>query len=421
MMKDNILKLKNAYADYNLNNTYKITEDLLKYILERINANKKEIEDLIKIRKEQVTFEEICSVVKAEIEDEVKYKNYKKMQINKIGFLSTSILMPIGIIAVEAFETKEVLKYILRAIKSRNALAISDVEYDERCVKFLLLEIIKEALIKFKINPDLIMILPYEECFYENFDKVIYTYDEDGKTLEKNKYNARKKSDDLFVYIQDGSLYDNAIKDNKDAKIVDGEFDEVINQINEKKSLGAVIYTTDSNLAYKFINLVHSQNVLVNASLENAEKTPDSIQEMYEYKNIIIPIPKEEKKEIEDSKLKETKKENKKLEETKEEKVKETEIKKTKQKESEIETKNTELQINSFDYIDDNNIELDENQDLAEESEMINSIRDGISEGFKQNKEQNDTTNNEKQEMSLTKVNDGIFARIKNFLKRLFK
>ena len=343
------------------------------------------------------------------------------MQINKKGFLSASILMPIGIIAVEAFETKEVLKYILRAIKSRNALAISDVEYDERCVKFLLLEIIKEALIKFKINPDLIMILPYEECFYENFDKVIYTYDEDGKTLEKNKYNARKKSDDLFVYIQDGSLYDNAIKDNKDAKIVDGEFDEVINQINEKKSLGAVIYTTDSNLAYKFINLVHSQNVLVNASLENAEKTPDSIQEMYEYKNIIIPIPKEEKKEIEDSKLKETKKENKKVEETKEEKVKETEIKKTKQKESEIETKNTELQINNFDYIDDNNIELDENQDLAEESEMINSIRDGISEGFKQNKEQNDTTNNEKQEMSLTKVNDGIFARIKNFLKRLFK
>ena len=181
MMKDNILKLKKAYADYNLNNTYKITEELLKYILERINANKKEIEDLIEIRKEQVSFKEIYNVVKSEIEDEVKYKDYKKMQINKNGFLSASILMPIGIIAVEAFETKEVLKYILRAIKSRNALAISDVEYDEMCVKFLLLEIIKEALIKFKINPDLIMILPYEECFYENFDKVIYTYDDDGK------------------------------------------------------------------------------------------------------------------------------------------------------------------------------------------------------------------------------------------------
>ena len=38
MMKDNILKLKKAYADYNLNNTYKITEELLKYILERING-----------------------------------------------------------------------------------------------------------------------------------------------------------------------------------------------------------------------------------------------------------------------------------------------------------------------------------------------------------------------------------------------
>ena len=412
MMKDNILKLKKAYADYNLNNTYKITEELLKYILERINANKKEIEDLIEIRKEQVSFEEIYNVVKSEIEDEVKYKDYKKMQINKNGFLSASILMPIGIIAVEAFETKEVLKYILRAIKSRNALAISDVEYDEMCVKFLLLEIIKEALIKFKINPDLIMILPYEECFYENFDKVIYTYDDDGKTLEKNKYNTREKSDDLFVYIQDETLYENAVKDNKDGKIIDGEFDEVIDKINEKKSLGAVIYTKDSNLAYKFINLIHSQNVMVNASLINAEKTPDPIQEMYEYKNIIIPIPQVDKKEIKDLEVEEIKKEDI--------KEKETDIEDAKVKDLETEAKNIELQINNMNFIDENNLELDENQDLAEESEMINIIRDGISEGFNRGKEQDNINENEKQEMSLTKVNDGIFSRIKNFLKRLF-
>lgn len=404
MMRDDILELKKAYENYNLNNTYMITEELLKYILERINANKKEIEDLIEIRKEQVTFEEIYSIAKTEIEDEVKYKNYKKMQINKNGFLSTSILMPIGIIAVEAYETTEVLKYILRAIKSRNALAISDVEYDEMCVKFLLLEIIKEALTKFKIDSNLIKILPYEECFYESFDKVIYTYDENGKTLEKNKYDIKEKTEDLFVYIQDGRLHDNAIKDNENVKIIDGEFDDVINEINEKKSLGAVIYTADSNLAYKFINLVHSQNVMVNASLENAEKTPDSIQEMYEYKNIILPVPKEDKKESETKEA-----------ETKTKEAETTEV------ETKIDSKDEKTEISDIDYFDNEKFEPSENQDLAEKSELINSIRDSISEGFEQNEKQNITEENEKQEMSLTKVNDGVFARIKNFLKRLFK
>ena len=230
--------------------------------------------------------------------------------------------------------------------------------------------------------------------------------------MEKNKYNTREKSDDLFVYIQDETLYENAVKDNKDGKIIDGEFDEVIDKINEKKSLGAVIYTKDSNLAYKFINLIHSQNVMVNASLINAEKTPDSIQEMYEYKNIIIPIPQVDKKEIKDLEVEETKKEDI--------KEKETDIEDAKVKDLETEAKNIELQINNMNFIDENNLELDENQDLAEESEMINIIRDGISEGFNRGKEQDNINENEKQEMSLTKVNDGIFSRIKNFLKRLF-
>jgi len=88
------------------------------------------------------------------------------MFINEERFIFTTLLMPIGTIAVEAYDTIEVIRYLLRAIKTRNGIAISDVEYDEQSVKYLIFEIIKEALKKFDIDENLIMILPYEDCFY---------------------------------------------------------------------------------------------------------------------------------------------------------------------------------------------------------------------------------------------------------------
>ena len=205
--------------------------------------------------------------------------------------------MPIGVIAVEAYETKEVIKYYIKAIKSRNAIAISDVEYGENNVKTLILIIIKEALKKINIKEDLIMLLPYEECFYEYFDKVIYTYDKEGKKLETPKVEEKERTNELYVYIEDSSLEEEARK-NQNAKILKGNVDEVIEKINEKKTKGAVIYTKNANMAYKFINLVKSQNVFVNTNLENIEKPTRKDGLLYEYENIIIPIPQEVKKEI---------------------------------------------------------------------------------------------------------------------------
>ena len=321
MMKEIIKDMRKAQSKYVLNNKYELTKDLLKYISQRIDANKEEIEKLIELKKEKHTYEEIKKVINEELEEDILYKNYGKMYINAQNFISTNMLMPIGVVAVEVYDTVEVIKYIIKGIKSRNAVVISDVEYDEYSVKFLILEIIKEALRKFEIDENIIDIMSYEECLYEYFDKVIYTYNIEGEKLEENKYEEKDVTDEKYVYIEDESLEKAAREDNEEQeyKVLKGDFEEIIKTLNEKYNKAVVIYTKDPQLAYRFVNLVNSENIFVNASLINVKEKEKSPDELYEYKNIILPIPQkileEEKETIEDVKeitenIDETKKEN---------------------------------------------------------------------------------------------------------------
>ena len=71
----------------------------------------------------------------------------------------------------------------------------------------------------------------------------------------------------------------------------------MIEKINEVPSISVSIYTKSAEKAYNFINLVNSQNILVNTSLENTKETDISSCELYNYKNIIIPMPNKESKE----------------------------------------------------------------------------------------------------------------------------
>ena len=89
-MRENVSKLRKATNDYRLNNSYEMTEDILKYIQERIRANKNEIEELIELKEEKYKYEEIKNAIDEEMEKEIKYKNYRRMYINKEKFISTS-------------------------------------------------------------------------------------------------------------------------------------------------------------------------------------------------------------------------------------------------------------------------------------------------------------------------------------------
>ena len=298
-MKDSILKIRNSSIKYRLNSEYELTENLLTYIKSRIEVNKDEIIKLIDLRKEEITYEEILSVVNDIIANDIEYKAYKNMAINNDDFLYVTMLMPLGVIAVEAFDTMEVIGYLLNAIKSRNAIVISDVEYDEYSVKFLILEILKEALRKFELDEELINIYPYEECFYKYFDRVIYTYDEIGNKLLESKYNDKEFTKEKYVYIEDKALESIAKFDNgKNVEYLYGNIENVIEKINSKYSSVAVIYTKNTEYAYKFVNLVLAKNVFVNASIQNEKMIEKCEDNLYVYKNIILPIPKQEKKEM---------------------------------------------------------------------------------------------------------------------------
>ena len=298
-MKDSILKIRNSSIKYRLNSEYGLTENLLAYIKTRIEVNKKEIIKLIDLKKENIIYEDILSLVNEIVSNDIEYKSYKNMAINNDGFLYVTMLMPIGVVAVETFDTMEVIRYLFNAIKSRNAIVISDVEYDEYSVKFLILEILKEALKKFELDEELINIYPYEECFYKYFDRVIYTYDKFGNKLLKEQYNDKEYDDKKYVYIEDTELESFARFDNgRNVEYLYGKIDDVIGKINSKYSSVAVIYTKNTKHAYKFINLVLAKNVFVNASIRNENVREEYEDSLYVYKNVILPIPKQERKEI---------------------------------------------------------------------------------------------------------------------------
>ena len=289
MMRDDIRLLKKSNRNYLLDNKYELSKNVLKYVRSRIEVDKTEIEELIKLNKEDINFEQILSLFE---ENNELYKIYRNMELNN-NFLSVEIDMPVGVIAVECYDTLETIKYFIKAIQTRNAIVISDVEYSEYNIKSLILLIIQEALKKFGIDENLIMILPYEECYYEYFDEVIYTYDSEGVLLEEPKIERKEYGTKNYVYIHSQNLKEEALK-NENAEILESDFEEVINQIGKENS--AVIYTDSTEIAYKFINLINCKNVFVNTNLENAKEFEGTENIFYETKHIIIPIPKKEEK-----------------------------------------------------------------------------------------------------------------------------
>lgn len=292
MNKELLNNMLDAYYIYNLNDNLDLPNIILKYLRDRIETNKNEIEKIISIFEIDIKIEQIIDIINDEIN--ISPKSIGKTIIDKNGFMFAQVLVPIGLIAVRTYSSIEAIKYWVRAIKTRNVIVVSTKNYNEHSLESLILIIIKEALKKFNLNENLVSYISEEECQYELFDKVIYTYGKNGdifqnlETQDISKLDKNAKKD--YMYIEDESFKTEAQK-NKDAIFLTGDIDDVISKIRNSNT--AVIYTKDSNKAYKFINLVNANNVFVNTNIQNASDTLISEDELYRYKNIIIPIPKE--------------------------------------------------------------------------------------------------------------------------------
>ena len=298
MLKEQLKLLKNAYEIYFSDQRENIDKQILEYVKRLIIENEDIVEKLIDEYKEQFEVNQIYQIIDEALNSEDIYKTKKVFKKRNDGFMNGKYITSIGTIAIECSDTLKVLKYFCDGIKSRNAIAISDIEFDETSLKSAFLVFFCEALEKLGLDKNLLMILPFEECYYEKFDRVIYSEEKDIKV------KTRQKQEVLYLYLED-EFFEEEVKQEieklkkkeKQYNVLSGDFYKVVNKINKSFNKGAVIYTRKPELGYKFINFIHSENVFVNATFENIIDLEEYQNPLYMNKNIMYQIDKNIKNE----------------------------------------------------------------------------------------------------------------------------
>lgn len=290
---EEIKLLNDAFKIYNLNDNPDLSNIVLNYILSRLIANKEKFEKMIEISKAEISFKDILNAFNEAFKETDFYKksnNYKQ----GTNYFSGDFPVPIGNIVVETNNVLDVIKYFVGGIKSRNTITISQTEYYELSLSNMVLIIFIEALAKFNISRNTLMIMPFEECLYEEFDEVVEI--ESGKVNIKQKGFSRKN----IIYIENHT-FDSEVKleverlkiKNINFEIINGTLEGALDIIKKEKPKGVSIYTKNPSVAYDFITLANSQNVFVNSSLLNTEELNDKINKFYYKKKIMYPSGKE--------------------------------------------------------------------------------------------------------------------------------
>lgn len=250
-----------AYCEY-ISSAENIEQEIIDYLSERIKLNKDMIEKLLEITNEPLDILKVQDF----FNKKSLYKKHKTFKMTNEGFVNGTLITGKGVILKEESLPEKVIEAYIDAILSRNAVVISDEEYSEISVKNLFLEIMQIALEKFDVDKNLIQLLPADEIVKEDFWP---------QKENKNKY----------IYLENKEF----AKEVDKQYLIEGELDEVIEKINGEGVCDcAVIYTEDRNKAYKFINMINSKNVFVNARFENMLENIE-IDEWYIHKNVIYP------------------------------------------------------------------------------------------------------------------------------------
>jgi len=122
--------------------------------------------------------------------------------------------------------------------------------------------------------------------------KDIYNDNRISNMLNNIKSNE-KYFDKFKEFIKEAKTeYDEEIKKGRKVELVGEDIDSAIEKINECVSEGAVIYTKNPDIAYKFVNLVKSKNVFVNATLLNSELVEKSNNDLLMNKKIMYELRK---------------------------------------------------------------------------------------------------------------------------------
>ncbi len=256
-----------AYEKYEKTNENK-EQDILKFFKERLIANKEDIIELINISEAEIKYEDIEEIVNKEIEEISNYKKSSYWVITPSNFMEAIVDMPIGVVGVETENILIAIKMWIKAIKTHNAIIIIDKEYSEFDVKHYIYILLRAVLKKFNIEEDLIDHIPYEESIDSDYQKIIkMNNDEDYDVINKEKDNK------FILYIED-DFFEKEIENNRDIDyiLLKGKYEDIINEINQKEYDAVSIYTKSPEIAYRAMNEVYSENVLINSSLKNVKK-----------------------------------------------------------------------------------------------------------------------------------------------------
>lgn len=297
MRKEQMDLLKDAYETYFSDSRENISKQILNYVRQIIIENEDILEKMIILYREKFTLLDIYRTFDEAVNEKEIYKAKKTYKKREDGFVHGVQATSVGTIAIECSDTLQALRYFVKAIKSRNAIAISDVYFDELSIKSALFVFFCEALSRYNLDKNLIMLVPFEECYYERFDKVIYA-DDDEKRVE-----SKPSNDMLYLYLHDKELenefnieIERLKNQNINYTVVNGEFEKAVEEINNVFSKAAVIYTKSPEVGFKFVNWVHSKNVFVNSSLSEIEEVEDSNDEFYINKNMMYQLDKNDTK-----------------------------------------------------------------------------------------------------------------------------
>lgn len=288
MLEEKIKKLNKAFEEYNLDEREELSSKILKYIKTRLEENKEELMVLSDL-KQDVSIDRLIEIFDEESSKPEVYKKEKVLKKLENGFVYGSYTTSVGNVVIETGSTIDVLKYFIYGIQSRNTITISDLDYSENDLKHALALIFSESIKKYGISEELLSIMPYEECYYDNFDVVI--------NLDENKIEKKKEIEKLLIYKASNSFTNDVEKEilyldkyKMDYEVITDDFENAIKKINIQKPIGAVIYTDDAELGYKFINRIHSKNVFVNTSFAELDtKIEDLENALYMKKKIMYP------------------------------------------------------------------------------------------------------------------------------------
>ena len=217
---------------------------------------------------------------------------FQLVRLNKQGqdYYSGDFPVPIGNILVETNNVLDVVRYFVLGIKSRNTITISQTEYYELSLSNMVLIIFSEALAKFNVSRNTLMILPFEECFPKDYDEVIEI--EDGNIQVKPKEFKDRK----IIYVENHDLDPEVDEErqrlrerNIKFELIYGSLEMALKFIQKAKPEVCSIYTKNPDIAYEFVTLASSPNVFVNTSVLHAEELNDKKNTFYYKKKIIYP------------------------------------------------------------------------------------------------------------------------------------